>query len=150
MISPLPRRSLLAVAGLTPLHLVASARQESPEEAVVRRFYDEVLSSAGDLAAIDEVLAPDFVPQDASDVAGPDAYKQRRVDQREALDVLFSEWRWVIEDLMTSGNRVSVRATVEGVGRYTETSDRSVLSFGWFVVDGGRITRFWTLADDLS
>lgn len=147
-----PRRTALALAGLAALPAsIARARQGSPDEntAIVRRFYTEVLTHDGDLDAIDDLLAPGFTPQSAEDVPGPSAYKQRRVDQREALNALFQEWRWTIEELLTAGDAVAVRATIEGVNPGAETPRRTAASLGWFWLEDGRITRLWIASDDL-
>lgn len=146
----LGRRSLVSLVAAAPL-MVRSVAQDATaaNEALVRRFYAEVLAWDGDLAVVDDLLAADFVPQDPADVPGRDAYKQRLVDQRAELATLFREWRYVIDDLMATGDRVAVRTTIDGVGRFSPKGSARVMAFGWFVIADDQITRFWSLAESL-
>lgn len=139
------------IAGAVPRPSAAVAEDDPrANEALVRRFYAEVMRSDGDLAAIDTLLAADFLPQDPDDVAGPAAYQQRRVDQRAALaDLGFVAWAYEIEDVMATGERVAVRATFRG-RLDSQQSPREANQLAWFTVEDGQITRLWTEQDNTA
>lgn len=143
---------VLALAALAPRFDRAAIAQDDPRanEEVVRRFYAEVMRSDGDLAAIDTLLAADFLPQDPDDVAGPSAYQQRRVDQRAALaDLGFVSWAYEIEDVMATGERVAVRATFRG-RLAGQDAPREANQLAWFTVEDGQITRLWSEQDNTA
>src|SRR5215210_4717337 len=80
-------------------------------KAVVRRFFEELLS-ADNLAVADELLSPGFrfyfagspVPMDL------EHYKEFLVARRAA----FPDRRFVVEDMIAEGDKVSARFTMRG------------------------------------
>lgn len=79
-------------------------------ETIVRRWVDEVLTH-GDLAAVDELFAPDFVNLSAPDQPrGPEGV-------REGVRLLhdaFSDLQVTIDDLFAHGDRVAWMFTCRG------------------------------------
>src|SRR3712207_7834819 len=83
-------------------------------KAVARRFVEEVLAR-GDVAAIDELVAPDFVEHQPFPGVPPtrDGLKQAIPLFRAA----FPDGTFVIEDLSGEGDRVALRTTFRGTHR---------------------------------
>lgn len=150
----LPRRSFVAAAALAPLTFPGFAlAQEGPSrnEEVVRLFYQEVLAFDGDLNAIGELLSPDFIAQDATDISDRVAYKVSWADARKALREQFTEWRWNIDDLVVNDDRVAVRGTITGIRRSTEdVTTAAAMFFAWFVLENGRIVELWSLSEPFA
>lgn len=139
------RREAVAAGVLAPLGLARRAAAQDGDEAVVRRFYAEVLNSAGDIDAIDGLLAPEFGTHDPSpdEVPGPAAYKQRRIDQRAQFAALgWERWAWEIDDAIAADDRVAVRSTIRiQVAGKPEPIEAN--SIGWFELRDGLIVRLW-------
>ncbi len=78
---------------------------------IARRFYEVALNS-GDLALLDQILAPDFVDHGASgnDVVGIDAFKSFL----RMLTGAFPDIQIRIEDMVEEGNKVAVRLAIHG------------------------------------
>lgn len=134
MDKPWSRKFILTAGSVATLGMsgIASARQDSPEaanEAVVRRFYSEVLNSKGDINILDEVMVEDYPSQNPEDVSGRGAYKQRRTDQREFLDFQYDEWQFAVDELIATGERVFVRGTIKG----TKATTPSEIVIGTFL-----------------
>ena len=81
--------------------------------ALVRRSLEEVYNR-GDLAAADELFAPDFVAWDPTfpkgELRGPEGVKGN-VERGHAS---FADWRFEIEDLLCDGDKVVARVTMRG------------------------------------
>jgi predicted ester cyclase len=77
-------------------------------KAVVRRYIEEA-NNGGNVALVDELIAPDYVWHGRS-LNGPDALKAFLTWQRTTAP----DWRIVIHDLIAEGDRVVVRATANG------------------------------------
>ena len=80
-------------------------------KAVVRRLFEEVFPAA-DLAALDEIVAPDFV--DHSPVPGqpPGVDGVRHV--LRGLHAGYADLRVTVDDLFGEGDRVAARWTLRG------------------------------------
>ena len=80
-------------------------------KAVVRRFLEEVFNN-GNLAVIDELIAPGFVehPSQPGQQPGPEGAKQAIGMFRAA----FPDLRVTIDDMIAEGDRVVVRTTFTG------------------------------------
>jgi steroid delta-isomerase-like uncharacterized protein len=122
-------------------------------KALVRRFVDEA-QSRGNLAAIDEYLAPGFV--DHSALPG-------FPDTRDGVRALFGALRQAFPDLqaeiheqIAQGDRVVTRKTLRGThqgdlfgvpasGRRVAFDVIDILR-----VDGGRITDHWNVLDQFA
>lgn len=79
-------------------------------KAVVRRMFEEAWNR-GDLAVVDELLAPDAVDHHDRDVPSFAAHmKGEIVTYRRA----FPDLRFTIEDMLGEGDKVAVRLTMTG------------------------------------
>jgi steroid delta-isomerase-like uncharacterized protein len=80
-------------------------------KAVVRRFFEELLST-DNLAVADELLSPDFRFYFAGspDPMGLARYKEFLAARRAA----FPDRRFVVEDMIAEGEKVSARFTMRG------------------------------------
>ena len=80
-------------------------------KAVVRRFFDELLST-DDFAVADELLSPDFRFYFAGSPVAMDleSYMEFLVARRAA----FPDRRFVVEDMIAEGDKVSARFTMRG------------------------------------
>jgi steroid delta-isomerase-like uncharacterized protein len=78
---------------------------------VVRRFFEELLST-DNLAVADELLSPDFYFYFAGspDPMDLESYKGFLAARREA----FPDRRFVVEDMIAEGEKVSARFTMRG------------------------------------
>lgn len=74
---------------------------------IVRRFTEEL--NKGNIAIMDELLAPDFV-YPALQLRGLESYKQFETVTRKA----FPDLHDTIEDIIAEGDKVCVRAKVTG------------------------------------
>jgi steroid delta-isomerase-like uncharacterized protein len=78
-------------------------------KAVVRRYLEEVWNQ-GNLAAIDELVAPTFVLHDnpyPDDAPGPAGVRSAYAQQSAS----FPDQHYTIEDIFAEGEKVTVRAT---------------------------------------
>jgi steroid delta-isomerase-like uncharacterized protein len=80
-------------------------------KAVVRRFFEELLST-DNLAVADEILSPDFHFYFAGspDPMDLESYKEFLMARRAA----FPDRRFVVEDMIAEGDKVSARFTMRG------------------------------------
>jgi predicted ester cyclase len=80
-------------------------------KAVVRRFFEELLSTDG-LAVADELLSPGFrfYFAGSTDPMGLERYKEFLVARRAT----FPDRRFVVEDMIAEGDKVSARFTMRG------------------------------------
>jgi len=80
-------------------------------KAIVRRFFEELLST-DNLAVADEILSPDFRFYFAGspDPMDLDSYKGFLAARRGA----FPDRRFVVEDMIAEGDKVSARFTMRG------------------------------------
>ena len=80
-------------------------------KAVVRRFFEELLGT-DDLAVADELLSPGFRFYFAGspDPMDLESYKEFLVARRAA----FPDRRFVVEDMIAEGDKVSARFTMRG------------------------------------
>lgn len=120
---------------------------QARNKALLRRFYEE-LSSQGDLGAIPELVAEDFVEHHRLRGAPPG---------REGLAALvtttwctaFPDMRETCEDLIAEGDKVvghfTMRGTQSGEFMGIPPTGRSVTMSGIDIdrVAGGRIVEFW-------
>jgi ketosteroid isomerase-like protein len=84
---------------------VSSEAEEN--KVIVRRFLEA--TARGDLAAMDEMIAPDFVDRSLMPGQEPDreGYKRSVAE----MDAPFSHQRLTIEDQIAEGDRVLTRVT---------------------------------------
>lgn len=121
-------------------------------KAVVRRFIDEVFV-AGRMEAVDELVAPDFVPHSWPGT-GPGPAELKRAMERVFAGL--SDVSMTIEDMIAEGDRVAVRLTAHAVhtgefmGMPASGKAYTIPEVHIFRVSGGRIAEHWGQADLLG
>lgn len=120
-------------------------------KAVVRRFVEEV-QSQHNLAALDEVLSPDFV--DFSGMTNPPT----REGSRQFFAMMFAafpDMRFTIRQQIAEGDKVMTHKTFEGTHQgpfmgIPATGNKVAFDvIDIFTVAGGKITEHWTVGDML-
>lgn len=118
--------------------------------AIVERFGDEVWNK-GNMAAVDELVAPDFVGYGPGRrvTRGPEELKQVVASVRAA----FPDMTFTVEDEIVSGDKVVTRWTGRGThkGKWlgTEPTGKEVAFTGIAIrrIAGGKIVERWVNAD---
>lgn len=116
---------------------------------ITRNFYAAL--TEGNLAAIDDIVAEDFIEHEEipTDADGRDGLRE----MFEELHAAFSDFAMTIEDMVAEGDKVFVRATMQGIqraeflgipsqGKPMLVPVADVLRF-----EGGRIVEHWGLMD---
>ena len=139
-------KSFLLVLGLLLACPAPGQEPPSPAEAnkaVVRRYLE--ILSGGDLAALSEVVSPDFVDRTpgAPQSKGPQSIQETQRRARE----LFRDIRYTLEDLVADGDRV--------VARYIVRAHRSgkpveVMGMTLFRIEDGKIREAWIVNDQIE
>lgn len=123
-------------------------------KAVVRRYAEQVWNG-GDLTAVEEFIAPDYVRHDPGlpmEVRGPDGVRAVIVAYRTALPDL----HLTLDDTLADGDKVVLRLDVRGThqgdlmgippsGRAVEITAIEI-----FRLDGGKIVEQWVAVDNLG
>lgn len=118
-------------------------------KALVRRFVEEV-QSQHNLAALDEVLSPDFV--DFSGMTNPPT----REGSRQFFAMMFAafpDMRFTIRQQIAEGDKVMTHKTFEGTHRgpfmgIPATGNQVAFDvIDIFTVAGGKMTEHWTVGD---
>jgi steroid delta-isomerase-like uncharacterized protein len=121
-------------------------------KAVARRFIDEVFV-AGRLDAVDDLVAPDFVPHSWPGT-GPGPAELKRAMKRVFAGL--SEVSMAIEDMIAEDDRVAVRLTAHAVhtgefmGMPASGKSYTIPEIHIFRVSDGRIAEHWGQADLLG
>ena len=76
-------------------------------KALVRRLYEEIINR-GNLAPVDELLAPDY--KEGNALAGPQGFTQFI----SRIGAAFPDLHITIEDMIAEGDKVAARLTVTG------------------------------------
>jgi steroid delta-isomerase-like uncharacterized protein len=97
---------------------------------VVQRFYDEVVNR-GDLEALEELMATDYVEHGNPSGSGIDGFKRFFVGLGQA----FPDLRITVEELIAEGDRVVARVTVRATHQGTLMGN--IAATGREVVFGG-------------
>ena len=122
-------------------------------EAVVRRAFDEV--AMGDMTAVDEIIAPEFVRHDlagGTEAHGPDGVKRLIAALRSA----FPDIQTTVDDVISGGDRVVVRFTARGTHRgqfqgiAATCREATWTGINIYRVADGQIQETWQLADGLG
>ena len=121
--------------------------------AIVRRVLEEAVNK-GNLAVIDQVVAPTYVYREptAGEERGPDGLKQLVTSYRNA----FPDLRLTIEDQIDAGDKVVTRWTARGTHKGelfgTAPTGRQVTVTGIIIsrIDRGRIVEEWESYDALG
>ena len=127
--------------------------------AIVRRYIEE-WSNEGNEAALNDVIAADWVSHGTqSATAAPTGLPRGVAGVKQLHHEVRAIWpdnRWTIEDIFGEGDRVAVRMTNRATHRGTyrdipATGKRVVFSAIWiFRLAEGKIAEVWRCADDLS
>jgi steroid delta-isomerase-like uncharacterized protein len=120
--------------------------QPEGSKAILRRLVE--LLNEGELDAVDQIFAPDYVRHDPSDLlheVGVEEYKAAFARLRRA----FPDAHWTIEDLLEDGDkvvaRVSFRGTHEG-SLFNIPPSGAVVTYpimGIYRIENGRIAEDW-------
>jgi steroid delta-isomerase-like uncharacterized protein len=117
-----------------------------------RRFAE--VFSAGDVDALDELVAPDFIEHSPSPGQGPG--RQGLKDWVGDFHAAFSDARYLIEDEIVEGDRIVVRSTISGrhtgdfLGVPATRKTFSVPSIDVVRVRDGRAVEHWGAFDSLA
>ena len=122
-------------------------------KAIARRWNEEIWDK-GNLAAIDELLAPDFVFNYAPPGAAPDreGYKQTVTN----LCAPFADIHSTIEDMVAEGDKVAVRWTWRGthkgefMGIAPTGKQVTITGISILRIVGGKIVEEWGEMDNLG
>ncbi len=127
---------------------------EENNEALVRKFYDEVWNK-GNLAAADEVFADDYVRHDlrpGNPSPGPEGQKKIARDFRNAFpdlrltpSFIISDGQMVVVRWVIKGTHKGKWADVEPTGRKVEFSGVNIFRF-----EKGKVAEIWNYRDDLG
>lgn len=80
-------------------------------KAVVRRFWQAF--EANDQAALDDVLAPDFVAHSPSSPEPQN--RETHLQGVRMFNTSFSDRQFVVEDMVVDGDKVATRTTLRGI-----------------------------------
>jgi steroid delta-isomerase-like uncharacterized protein len=124
----------------------------SENEAVVRRFYEELCNGRNNGIA-DQIFTPDHVNHDPQVPSpdGPDGVVETVKPYQEAV-----EGHWGIEDIFSSGDRVAVRWTGTGThsgeinGIPASGNAIEVAALSVHRMQDGKIAETWTVWDTLG
>ena len=129
---------------------VTAVSSAEENKAIVRRFLEEVVK--GNLDAIDELLAPDFVDRSLLPGQGPTREDFKRLNQ-EFLDA-FSTTGYTIEEQIAEGDTVVTKYRHSGVNRGEipglpppSREQETVEGINIHRISGGKITEEWSTLD---
>ena len=120
-------------------------------KALVRRFIESVFES-GDIAAVDELVAKDFVPHTYPGTTDREGLKRAMERVSQGL----ADARFTIHDVIAEGDRVAVRLTSgatqvgEFMGMPASHKRYEIEEIHIFRVRDGRITEHWHQFDQLG
>jgi steroid delta-isomerase-like uncharacterized protein len=125
----------------------------TPNEMLVRRYYEEALSEA-DWSALDTLVGPEFVEHELVPGIPPtrDGLKQKYDLLRGGCPDL----RFTVEELLSVDARVAARVTVRGcnsgpfMGRAPSGRSFAAATVGIFRIDDGKIAEHWGVFDQLG
>jgi steroid delta-isomerase-like uncharacterized protein len=124
-------------------------------KALVRRITEEV-ANRGNLAVVDELVAPEYVGHSSTHPAGEARGREGYRGFYQILRGAFPDVEFTIEDLIAEGDRVvsrwQARGTHLGEFRGLPPTGKSgaVAGTSVFRISDGRIIECWTNADDLG
>jgi steroid delta-isomerase-like uncharacterized protein len=120
-------------------------------KALVRRFIEQVFER-GDMAAVDELVAEDFVPHTYPGTTDREGLKRAM----ERVSTGITDAKFTIEDVIAEGDRVAVRltsgATQDGefMGMPPSGKRYEIEEIHIFRLRDGRITEHWHQFDQLG
>ena len=122
-------------------------------KALVRRFVDEIFVH-GDKAAVDELVADDFVAH-----TWPSASGNAKQDLKGAIDRVgkgLADVEFTVDDLIAEGDRVAVRLTSAAtqVGTFMSLPPSgkrySIEEIHWFRLRDGKVVEHWHQMDQMG
>ena len=157
----LPRRRALGILGVGAAGLLprpAAGQEATPAAAadveankeVVRRLYEEVLTQ-GDLDALDELVAADFVSHEP--FPGQASGREGLREALAAFRISFPDIRYTLRDLVAEGDRVAIRADWTGTfenpffGLPPTGQQLTVEDIDFVLIEGGVIVEGWGLSN---
>lgn len=123
-------------------------------KAVVDEFI-QALFSRGDLGAVEDYLAPDFVDHNPT-VPGHAGDRESMRSASQMFRAAFPDWHSTIEDLLADGDKVIERFTAGGTHRgalmHIDPTGRTVTLSGIniFRLRDGKIVERWGVLDQLA
>ena len=120
-------------------------------KALVRRFIEQVFEH-GDMAAVDELVAEDFVPHTYPGTTDREGLKRAM----ERVSTGITDAKFTIEDVIAEGDRVAVRLTSgatqngEFMGMPPSGKRYEIEEIHIFRLRDGRITEHWHQFDQLG
>lgn len=138
------------------IYLMASRHRtdvrNETDRRIIDRYFEEILSD-GDFAGADEILAPDFVIHGLQTLRDRESFIEV---QQTVIREAFPDLRFAVKDVFGDGNKVAVRATIEGThrGEYlgiAATGNQVEVDAVMLLrLSDGRIAEVWTIMDSLS
>ena len=123
--------------------------------AVIRRLHE--LWTAGDLEAVDEVYAPEFVGHFPSSSHLPERLGPAGVREGiRRIKAAFPDWREDVDEMIAEGNRVVTRYTSRGThrGEFRGIAPTgraiTVREISIYRIAKGKVTEQWCLLDELD
>jgi steroid delta-isomerase-like uncharacterized protein len=122
-------------------------------KAIIRRFVEEIFTR-GDKAAVDELVADDFVAH-----TWPSASGNAKQDLKGAIDRVgqgLADVAFTVDDLIAEGDRVAARLTSAAtqVGEFMNLppSDKrySIEEIHWFRLRDGKVVEHWHQMDQMG
>ena len=120
---------------------------------LVRRYYAEALSQA-EWNTLDAIVAPNHVDHEAVPQIPPT--REGLKHKYELLRSGCPDLRFVVEETVSSGDRVAARVTVHGthtqsfLGRAPTGRQMAVGKFSIFRIAEGRIVEHWGVFDQMT
>ncbi|NLG49234.1 MAG: ester cyclase [Chloroflexi bacterium] len=118
---------------------------------LVFRFFEELMS-LGHTEVADEIIGPDFPPQEKDLKPGPEGIKA----YVDAYHAGFPDLRYDVQSMVAEGNQVAVRWTMTGIheGEFMGISPTSepisIPGMSFFDVEGSRLIQGWIIYDHLA
>ena len=122
-------------------------------KAQVRRYYDQVLN-AGNLTALDELLAPNYKRYLTAPAAPLDAVAQKQ--RLGGIRAVFPDFNVTIDDLIAEGDRVAIRMTVRGtqkapfLGIAPSGKQGTIAAIEVVRIENGKMVEHWGGTDNLD
>lgn len=145
----LTRRTVLASSVAASLTLVApaAASEVSDNKKIAKRYIDEVYN-ARNMAVLDEIVSPNFVPTNPDDAPGIEALKARIDQALEFNTYMVDGIAYEIDAMAGEKANVFVRGWVNG----TNSSGKKISAafFVHLVFEAGLIVGAWNLMDQTA
>ncbi len=129
------------------LSLSSCWNSEDINREIARLFYEEILNEKN-TEVIDEIISPDiefYRPDHKGDRFGIKAFR----DYVDLNNKLSPDLKVVIDDMISEGNKVSVRYEINGTDKISGNK-YSAEGISILQIDEGKITKIWENADDLN